>query len=147
MSGPGIAPWDVAVLTPPSYLQCRGLWAHAQNCKGNFPIYMPRFVLALTISMSPSSRLTVVILSFRTDRPGQTVQTQTRLRSSLIRVYTVCHSVCIVWTHYSMVEPHSSNFRVITTIFLVSEYLGNLRYTGVLHGEIYAIPQPWYRLH
>ena len=36
-------------------------------------------------------------------------------RSSLIRVYTVCHSVCIVQTHYSMVEPHSSNFRVITT--------------------------------
>ena len=39
-------------------------------------------------------------------------------RSSLIRVYTVCHSVCIVWTHYSMVEPHSPNFRVITTNFL-----------------------------
>ena len=41
-------------------------------------------------------------------------------RSSLIRVYTVCHSVCMVWTHYSMVEPHtcSSNFRVITTKFL-----------------------------
>ena len=36
-------------------------------------------------------------------------------RSSLIRIYTVCHSVCIVWTHYSMVEPHSSNYRVITT--------------------------------
>ena len=35
-----------------------------------------------------------------------------------IRVYTVCHSVCIVWTHYSMVEPHSSNFRVISTNFL-----------------------------
>ena len=30
----------------------------------------------------------------------------------------VCHSVCIVWTHYSMVEPYSSNFRVITTNFL-----------------------------
>ena len=43
-------------------------------------------------------------------------------------VYTVCHSVCIVWTHYSMVEPHSSNFRVITTKFFVSEYLGNLRW-------------------
>ena len=43
---------------------------------------------------------------------------QTAPRSSLIRVYTVCHSVCIVWTHYSMVDPHSSNFRVITTIFL-----------------------------
>ena len=38
--------------------------------------------------------------------------------SSLIRVYTVFHSVCIVWTHYSMVEPHSSNFRVIKTNFL-----------------------------
>ena len=35
------------------------------------------------------------------------------------RVYTVCHSVCIVWTHCSMVEPHSSNCRVITTNFLV----------------------------
>ena len=39
-------------------------------------------------------------------------------RCSLIRVYTVCHSVCIVWLHYFLVEPHSSNFRVITTIFL-----------------------------
>ena len=48
--------------------------------------------------------------------PGQTVQTQ--IRSSLIRVYTVCHSVCIVWTHYSMAEPHSSNFSVITTDYL-----------------------------
>ena len=38
-------------------------------------------------------------------------------RSSLIRVYTVCHSVCIFWTHYSMVEPYSSNF-MITTNFL-----------------------------
>ena len=37
---------------------------------------------------------------------------------SLIRVYTVCHSVCIVWTHCSMEEPHSSNFRVVTTNIL-----------------------------
>ena len=65
----------------------------------------------------PVFRSTVMILSFWTDMPGQKVQTQIRLRSSLIRVYTVCHSVCIVWTHYSMVEPHSSNFRVITTNF------------------------------
>ena len=54
---------------------------------------------------------TVTIQSFRTDMPGQTMQIQ-------FRVYTVCHSVCIVWTHYSMVEPHSSNFRVITTNIL-----------------------------
>ena len=97
--------------------------------------------------------VTVMILSFPTDMPGQTVQTQIRLllgavwsgsalfaqaylsenlvslqcrpwsdcssRSSLIWVCTVCHFICIVWTHYSMVEPHSSNFRVITTNFLV----------------------------
>ena len=61
-----------------------------------------------------NQRFTVMILSFRTDMPGQTVRTQIRL---LLRVYIVCHSVCIVWTHYSMVEPHSSNFRVITTNF------------------------------
>ena len=51
---------------------------------------------------------------------------QTQIR--LLRVYTVCHSVCIIWTHYSMVEPHSSNFRVITTNVLGVRYLGNLRY-------------------
>ena len=56
---------------------------------------------------------TDTIISFQTDRSEQTVQTQIRLL--LIRVYIVCHSVCIVWTHYSMVEQHSSNFRVITT--------------------------------
>ena len=39
-------------------------------------------------------------------------------RSSLIRFYTVCHSICIIWTHYSVVVPHSPNFRVITTNFL-----------------------------
>ena len=53
---------------------------------------------------------------------------QTAPRSSPIRVYTICHSVCIVWTHYSIVEPHSSNLRVITTIVWVFEYLGNLWY-------------------
>ena len=40
--------------------------------------------------------------------------------------YTVCHSVCIFWTHYSMAEAHCSNFRIITAIFRVSEYLGVL---------------------
>ena len=65
---------------------------------------------------------TVMTLSFWTDMSGQTVQTQIRLllkeqsdQGLHDQVYTVCHSVCIVWTHYSMVEPHYSNFRVITT--------------------------------
>ena len=45
-------------------------------------------------------------------------------------VYTVCHSVCIFWTHYSMVNPHRSNFRIIKSIFWESEYLGIIRYLG-----------------
>ena len=52
-----------------------------------------------------------MILNFWTNMPRQTVQTP-------IRVYTVCHSICIVWTHYTIVEPHSSNVRVITTNIL-----------------------------
>ena len=44
--------------------------------------------------------------------PGQTVQTRSREEQSDQGLHCL-HSVCIV---YSMVEPHSSNFRVITTI-------------------------------
>ena len=46
------------------------------------------------------SQYTVMFLSFLTDRSGQTVLVQTQIRLSLIRDYTVCHSVCIFWTHY-----------------------------------------------
>ena len=56
---------------------------------------------------------TIMILSFRTDRSGQTVQTQIRL----IRVYTICNSGCIFWVHYSLVKPSGWNFRVITANF------------------------------
>ena len=38
--------------------------------------------------------------------------------SSLIRVYTVCHSVCIFWTNYPVVKRYCSNFRIITANFL-----------------------------
>ena len=34
------------------------------------------------------------------------------------------HSVCVFYTHYFIVEPHSTNFRIITAIFRVSKYLG-----------------------
>ena len=44
-------------------------------------------------------------------------------RSSLIRVYTVCNSVCIFWMHDSKVEPHCSNFRISTAVFRVSKFL------------------------
>ena len=70
-----------------------------------------------------------MILSFGTDRSGQTVQTQIRLLEEqsdqgLHYLQFPLHLLA----HYSMVAPHCSNFREITTIFWVSEYLGNLRY-------------------
>ena len=68
-------------------------------------------------------RLTVMFLSFRTDRSGQTVQTQIRL---LIRFYTVCNSLCIFWMHYSKEKPSCSTFRMITANFQMSEILGFL---------------------
>ena len=48
----------------------------------------------------------------------QVLSKQCRSRSdSLIRVYTVCHSICIVWMHFSMKNPYESNFRIITVYF------------------------------
>ena len=44
--------------------------------------------------------------------------------SSLIMVYTVCHSVFIFWTHYAMVKPHCSNFRIITAILGFPNFIG-----------------------
>ena len=55
-----------------------------------------------------------MFLSFWTDM--QTVHWSAD--PDVIWVYTVCHSICIIWTHYSTVETHSSNFRVITRNFL-----------------------------
>ena len=63
--------------------------------------------------------VTVIFLSFRTDRSTQ---------PSLIRVYTVCNSLCIFWMHYSKETPPCSAFRVITINFRVSEILGFLWY-------------------
>ena len=37
--------------------------------------------------------------------------------SDQIRVYTVYHSVCIFWMHYSIVQPRCSIFMVIRVIF------------------------------
>ena len=68
--------------------------------------------------------INAVYPNFRTDRSGQTVQTQI---SSLIRVYTVCNSLCIVWMHYSKENPSCLTFRAITANFQVSKILGFLR--------------------
>ena len=56
---------------------------------------------------------TVMFLSFRTH--GLWANS---IDPDLIRVYTVCHSICTCQTHYSIAEPPYSNFRMITTNFL-----------------------------
>ena len=44
-------------------------------------------------------------------------------KSCLIRVYTVCHSICIFWMHYCMVESHCYNFRIITATVRLQFYV------------------------
>ena len=71
-----------------------------------------------------------MILSFRTDRSEQTVQTQIRL---LLEEQSDQGLHCLPFRlhrldSHSMVEPHSSNFRVITTNVLGVRIFGNLRY-------------------
>ena len=83
------------------------------------------FFLAL-IKWNSKFKVTVMILNVRTDMSGQTVQTQIRL---LIGVYTVWVSFCIIWSHFSMVNAHCSNFRIIIAFVWMSEYLGILRYS------------------
>ena len=60
-----------------------------------------------------------LMLSFRTDRSGQTMQTQIRQlleeQSDQDSVYIVCHSVCIFWTHYSVLKRYCSTFRIFTS--------------------------------
>ena len=48
---------------------------------------------------------------------------------NLIRVFTVCNSLCIFWMHYSKEKPSCSTFRVITANFRESEILGVLWYS------------------
>ena len=79
---------------------------------------------------------TVIFLSFRTDRSRQTVQTQIRLL--LIRVYTVCNSLCIFWMHVFNETPSCSTFRVgwLHQTFWVSEYLGSYGKVNFVHDDI-----------
>ena len=66
-----------------------------------------------------------VILNFQTDkwRLGKHCRPRSdcswRARQSLIRPYTVCHSICIIWTHYCLVNPHCSNFFSGVRIFWI----------------------------
>ena len=77
------------------------------------------FILELTVLIH--------VLLFRWDRTARsqttgfvksTSETQIKrlLKSSLIRVYTVCHSISIFCTCYYTVKPHLSSFRMISTL-------------------------------
>ena len=82
---------------------------------------------------------TVKILNIGTCMSEQTVQILIRLllRSSLIRIYTVCHSFYIFWRHYFIVKLNCFILRTTTvagldvpifrvfTIFHCYECLGN----------------------
>ena len=64
---------------------------------------------------------TAMIPNFLTGRSWQTVQTQipgqTAHLGCLIRGYTVCHTICIFWMHYSTVKPSCLNLRIIKPHF------------------------------
>ena len=77
---------------------------------------------------------TMMFLSFRTDSSGQTDQTA----PSLIRVYTVCNSLCIIWTHYTKVKPPCSNSSMITANF--SGVRIYRIFTVVLYGRNTVVP-------
>ena len=77
----------------------------------------------LNISVDNFSLLLILlycsVLSFQIDRTGQTVWTHIRrlLKENLIRVYTIRHFLCIVWMHFCVIKPYSSNFRITAAIF------------------------------
>ena len=84
-------------------------------------------------------KCTTMILSFRTDRPGQTVQTHIRLGG-----YTVCNALCIFWMHYSKEKPSFSTFLVITANFRMSEFLEISRYKthySCSNGDLWQVTQ------
>ena len=91
--------------------------------------YVPRVACLMLYSFnSISSETTIIILRFRTDRSGKTVQTQIRLSDQGLHCLQFPLHFLIFWSHYSTVKPPCSNFRVITANFWVSEFLGFLRY-------------------
>ena len=73
-----------------------------------------------TALISVNIKATVMILSFRTDMPGQTVQTQIRL---LLEEQSDQGLHCLPFCLHCLASllygrANTSNFRVITTIFL-----------------------------
>ena len=82
-----------------------------------------------------------MILSFWTDSSGQTMQTQ---RSSLIWVYTVCCSICIVWMLYNVAKTTCSIFRVTTANFSGIRIFGNFMVISLLIAGCEYLVQYWW---
>ena len=71
-----------------------------------------------------SVALTVMILSFWTDKSGQI---QIRLPPQDLH----CPSVCIFWTYYCMSKPHCSKFRMIKAIFGCPNFSVFVEFTNI----------------
>ena len=126
------------------------LWSY----KENYP-YIISNTLIICFPLAIYPICTIMILSFRTDRSGQKVQTQIRLlieEQSDQGLHCLSFRLCIVWTHYSMIEPHSSNFGVITKknlnvrIFrkiMVCSYYVVLTFFAIEEGGYLWLALPW----
>ena len=70
------------------------------------------------LQVSWSFENTVKILNIGTYMSEQTVSILIRLllRSSLIRIYTVCHSVHIFWRHYCIVKSYCFILKTATVV-------------------------------
>ena len=84
----------------------------------------------------------VMILSFRTDRPGQTVQTQIRL---LLEEQSDQGLHCLPFCLHlldSLLYGRAtcSNFRIITAIFQMSEFLEILQYFSPIKLLLFLAP-------
>ena len=78
--------------------------------------------------------ITVKILNIGTYMSEQTVLILIRLllRSSLIRIYTVCHTVYIFWRHYCIVKLNCFILRTTTVVSL-----------GVLIFRVFTVNVKW----
>ena len=79
-------------------------------------LYLPQIITLKLLSFCSDHRGTVKILNIGTYMSEQTVKILIRLllRSSLIRIYTVCHSFLIFWRHYFNVKLNCFILRTTT---------------------------------
>ena len=93
----------------------------------------PKYVERMANPLSSLIWICTVCLHVCLNAPKQRIFNRSYRKDPKFSVWSgstlfVCQSVCISWTHYSMVDPHCSHFRIITAIFQVSAFLGILRY-------------------